>query len=99
MQTIADSYAVEHFTAVLDAIEQGEEVTITRKGKPMARIVPVRSADMAEGEAEKVAKFEKQSADLERERIRTAAEELRALGGQLRLNGLTIRDLIDEGRR
>ncbi len=32
-----------HTKRVLDAVERGEEVTITHRGKPRAKIVPVRS--------------------------------------------------------
>ncbi len=38
MQTIAESDAIKRFAKLLDTIEQGEEVTVTRKGKPVARI-------------------------------------------------------------
>jgi prevent-host-death family protein len=28
------------FSALLDAVERGDEITITRRGKPVARLVP-----------------------------------------------------------
>ena len=32
-----------HTKRVLEAVERGEEVTITHRGKPRAKIVPIRS--------------------------------------------------------
>lgn len=36
--TVAE--AKTHISALLDKVEKGEEVTITRHGKPVARLVP-----------------------------------------------------------
>ena len=36
--TVAE--AKTHISALLDKVEEGEEVTITRHGKPVARLVP-----------------------------------------------------------
>jgi len=36
--------AKTHFSALLDRVEKGEEITITRHGKPVARLVPVTCA-------------------------------------------------------
>jgi prevent-host-death family protein len=86
MEAIIDLETGEQIQNLLDRVERGEEVTIIRHGKPVARLVPVHSTDP----------------DLEalvRERHQRAADGLRELGAQLRLDGLTIRDLIDEGRR
>ena len=66
--------------SLLDRVEKGEEIVITRRGKPVARLVPEStSPDRAEA-----------MAAVERilERSKTAS-----------LGGLSIRDLIDEGRR
>ncbi len=41
--------AKTHFSALLERAERGEEITITRRGKAVAKIVPVKiSADPAE---------------------------------------------------
>lgn len=40
MQTIQASEAKTHFLRLLDAVERGETVTITRHGRPVARLVP-----------------------------------------------------------
>lgn len=34
--------AKTHLSALLDRVEKGEELTITRRGVPVARLVPVR---------------------------------------------------------
>jgi prevent-host-death family protein len=42
MKEIAASEAKNRFGAVLDRVEQGKEVVITRRGKAVARLVPTR---------------------------------------------------------
>lgn len=42
--TIGAYEAKTHFSEVLSRVEAGEEVTITRHGAPVARLVPVRRA-------------------------------------------------------
>jgi prevent-host-death family protein len=41
---IASFDARDQFSRLLDQVQQGEEVVITRRGKPVARIVPNSSA-------------------------------------------------------
>jgi prevent-host-death family protein len=66
--------------SLLDEVERGEEITITRRGKPVARLVS------AEGVPS-------------RAQARAAVEEIKALRKGVTLgDGLTLRDLIDEGR-
>jgi prevent-host-death family protein len=36
--------AKAHLSQVLDRVEAGEELVITRRGKPVARVVPVQQA-------------------------------------------------------
>ncbi|HMN40699.1 MAG TPA: type II toxin-antitoxin system prevent-host-death family antitoxin [Phycisphaerales bacterium] len=40
--------AKTHFSELLDRVERGEEITITRHGIPVARLVPAPSRDEAE---------------------------------------------------
>jgi prevent-host-death family protein len=40
MQTIQASEAKTHFLRILDEVERGESVIITRHGKPVARLIP-----------------------------------------------------------
>jgi prevent-host-death family protein len=39
--------AKTHLSSLLDKVEQGEEVVITRHGRPIARLVPTRQVDKA----------------------------------------------------
>jgi len=72
--------AKTHLAALLDRVERGERVTITRHGRPVAVLVPPPGASG-----------------------RTAAESVSALlelrRGRKLGEGLTVRDLIDAGRR
>ena len=72
--------AKNRLTALLDEIEEGGEVLITRRGKPIARLVPAE-------------------AGFDRARARRVADGLLQASKGLRLKGLSIRELISEGRR
>lgn len=42
MPTVTDTYSAKtHLSRLLDQVEQGEEVIITRRGKPVAKLVRV----------------------------------------------------------
>lgn len=41
METIGSFQAKTQFAELLDRVEHGEEVTISRRGKPVARLVPI----------------------------------------------------------
>jgi len=43
MTTIAATEASRNFSALLDAVERGEAITITRGGRPIAQIRPART--------------------------------------------------------
>jgi prevent-host-death family protein len=73
-------FAEAHFAELLARVSGGEEVTITRNGEAVARLLPVRP---------RVASTEER---------RRAIEAIKALGSRNSLNGLSITDLIDEGR-
>ncbi|MGA2570254.1 MAG: type II toxin-antitoxin system prevent-host-death family antitoxin [Terracidiphilus sp.] len=45
METIQASEAKTHFLRILDDVEQGKTVTVTRRGKIVARIVPIPPSD------------------------------------------------------
>ncbi len=45
METIQASAAKTHFLRILDRVERGETVVITRHGKAIARISPEESAE------------------------------------------------------
>lgn len=68
-----------HLASLLERVEKGEEVTVTRHGVPIAKIVPI-------------------DRNKSRESIHDAVARIRELRKGNRLNGLRIRDLIEEGR-
>jgi prevent-host-death family protein len=44
MESTVGAYeAKTHLAALLDRVEQGEALTITRNGRPVARLVPVEA--------------------------------------------------------
>ena len=72
---------------LLDLVEQGDEVIITRNGKPVARMLSSETSDV----------------DIEQERREKGAkaiEEIRKLRERAQpLGEITIKELIEEGRR
>lgn len=48
MRSLSLADAKSHLSAVMDQVEAGEEVVITRRGRPVARIVPERAFDPGE---------------------------------------------------
>ncbi len=72
--------AKNRLSALLDEVKLGGEVLITRRGKPIARLVPAE-------------------AGFDRARARRAAEGLRVASKGQTLGGLTLKELISEGRR
>jgi prevent-host-death family protein len=65
---------------LLDRVEHGEVIIITRHDVPVARLVP----------------FER---DVDRVRVRAAIDRLSRFKSGVKLpTGMTIKDLIDEGR-
>jgi prevent-host-death family protein len=78
MREIGVFDAKTRLSQLLDQVEQGETIVITRHGKPVAQLIPYLAFD--------------------REQVRAAVESLlRFQGGQLP-PGVSLRDLIDEGR-
>lgn len=78
MSTSVGAYeAKTHLPRLLDQVERGESVTITKHGRAVARLVPV----------------------IAREEVDSVIASLRHARAGVRLDGLKVRDLIDEGRR
>lgn len=71
--------AKTHLPELLKRVEQGERITITRHGKPVAVLAPVAAVD--------------------REKVRETIEALLSFREGRTLDGMTVRDLIDEGRK
>lgn len=80
MDTIGSYEAKTHLPALLRRVEEGEEIVITRHGRPIARLIPAGGP------------HEGTTGDV--------IDALRAFRGRHALGPeLTVRDLIDEGRR
>ena len=80
MHTVGVFEAKNRLTALLDEVEGGGEVIITRRGRPVARLSPIEVA-------------------FNRDKARKVADGLRAASKGLTLGGLTLKELIAEGRR
>ncbi len=81
MKSVGSFEAKTHLPQLLERVAKGEEFTITKHGKPVARLVPAVPA--------------KTKPD-----VRQVIEELKAFGKGNTLGGeITVRDLIEEGRR
>ena len=72
--------ANQHLTRYLERVEQGTEIIITRRGKPIARLLPVEQQPRL-SETQQAA----------RERIRARMQEGYALGG-VRLDRETLHE-------
>ena len=79
MKTVGAFEAKTHLNELLQRVSKGETIRITRRGVPVARLVP----------------------DSEREKkdLKKIVREIREIGKGASLKGLTIRELINEGRR
>ena len=83
MHTVGSYEAKTHLPRLLERVERGETITITRHGKPVARLVPAIAAASRPSAAEAVA----------------AMEEFQKQEGPTLGSKIAIRDLINEGRR
>jgi prevent-host-death family protein len=79
MRSVGAYEAKTHLSELLDAVGKGEHISITRKGVPVAELVPVAPAAGV--------------------RARQAVEAIREIRKGLSLRGVSVRELIDEGRR
>ncbi|MFN0134247.1 MAG: type II toxin-antitoxin system Phd/YefM family antitoxin, partial [Phycisphaerales bacterium] len=80
MGTIAAYDAKTKFSELLDRVEAGEEMVITKHGRPVAKLSPIEKRH-------------------DPDEIRKAMAQLDELSKSVTLGGLTIKDLINEGRR
>lgn len=71
--------AKNRFSELLERVDHGAEVIITKHGRPVAKLVPMSGSKNVV-------------------RKQTTAE-LRALSKRYSLKGLSVRELIEEGRR
>ena len=80
MESVGAYEAKTHLPRLLDRVARGEEIQITRNGRPIARLIP---------------EPEEKPTDIHA--LIAEIKELRK--GQTLGKGLTIRQLINEGRR
>jgi prevent-host-death family protein len=81
MESVGSFEAKTHLPQLLERVAQGEEFTITKHGKPVARLVPV-------------------AASTPKPDVRQVIEELKAFSrGNTLGEGISVRDLIEDGRR
>lgn len=83
MRTIAVYEAKNRFSEMIAAVELGEEITITRHGAPVARLVAVNVASVTDPE--------------QRQRVLGAMTDLRRLGADMELD-CSLSDAIQAGR-
>ena len=80
MKTVGAFEAKTRLSQLLDQVERGETVTITRHGEPVAQLVPAKPArDPRTGEQ--------------------ILAEMKRIREGITLGGITIRQLIEEGRK
>jgi prevent-host-death family protein len=78
MESVGLFEAKTHLSALLERVARGEEITITKHGHPVARLVPMQPRSQKDP--------------------KQVAEAIRALRKGIKLEGVTIRELIEEGR-
>lgn len=79
MKTVGAFEAKTHLNELLQRVSKGETIQITRRGIPVAKLVPVDEENKKD--------------------LREIVREIREIGKGASLKGLTIRELINEGRR
>ena len=85
MKQVGIFEAKTHLSSLLDAVEQGDEITITRHGKPVAKLVQIKDELTADEIAAR----------------RQAIRNLRKLARDLQTcaSPAELKSWIDEGRR
>jgi prevent-host-death family protein len=80
MESVGAYEAKTHLPQLLDRVARGEEIQITRNGRPVARLVPEPADEITD--------------------IRSVIAEIREFRKGRKLgDDITIRELIEEGRR
>jgi prevent-host-death family protein len=77
--TVGVSDAKTRFSKLLEKVEGGQEITITRHGHPVAKLVPLRAKSIPEQRRAAIAKWQE-------------------ISKGIKLRGLKIREMINEGR-
>ena len=80
MESVGSFEAKTHLPQLLERVAQGEEFTITKHGKPVARLIP-------------------SAATKPKPDVRAAVEAMKQFRKGQTLAGLSVREMIEEGRR
>jgi prevent-host-death family protein len=77
MQTIQASEAKTKFLSILDEVERGASIIVTRHGKPVARIIPEAQVDRerVERAVQSILEIRKRSKPVSLEEILSARDE------------------------
>lgn len=79
MESVGAYEAKTHLPQLLDRVARGEEIRITRNGRPVARLVPEPAEEAPD--------------------VRSVIAQVKEFRKGRRLDGVSIRELIEEGRR
>lgn len=71
--------AVTQFPQLLQRVRAGERFVITKQGRPVVELIPVKPRDA--------------------DKVRDAIDGMKAFQETHRLDGLSVRQMIEEGRR
>lgn len=79
MRSVGTFEAKNKLSELLDAVERGEEVEITRRGKPVAKLVGTRRISEEERRQEALRRLRETRAFLKEEGVTFTTEEILAL--------------------
>jgi prevent-host-death family protein len=79
MKSVGSFEAKTHLPELLERVAKGEKILITRRGQPVAMLVPPPQAPSRD--------------------VQEVIADMKALRQGNTLDGVTIRELIEEGRR
>ena len=79
MSEVGAFEAKTHLPKLLERVRQGEQFVITKHGRPVAELIPVRKRHP--------------------DKIRAAIDNLKAFQKGHSLGGLSVRKMIEEGRK
>ena len=107
MQTVGAYEAKTHLPKLLEQVAMGEAITITKHGVPVALLTPIPhvvesnvDVDVALMSIAPLGVLTQRAGRLNRNQdLASIVADLRALKREISLGGLTIRELMEEGRR
>lgn len=79
MKTVGAYEAKTHLSRLLEEVEKGETIMITKHGSPVAMLTPAPNAKQID--------------------VAAVISDLRSLRREVSLDGASVREMIEEGRR